>query len=238
MLTLYEESSLNKEEIWLKNAYSNIVCKLIESTLTTSSKLDPFSKKFMGIDSLDFHYRAVLETTSYIWASKGGRGALLEKLIDSLGNSYSTNVKLSNILEAIFRKSIASTNVRNTSVYDDRNTCKPVIKDNIKRLKFDLMNIVDDRLIILELKNRVDSGGTAARVESLGKFLRICSAIENEEKIFSYQERDYDFAELLAILGINKVELCMGLLFDIHGKEATVEADRGDMDFHLLVILL
>ncbi len=39
---------------------------------------------------------------------------------------------------------------------------------------------------------------------------------------------DYDLAELLAILGINKVELCMGLLFDIHGKEAAAEADRSD----------
>lgn len=124
----------------------------------------------MGIDSVEddkFCYRAVLEITSYFWASKGGRGTLLEKLIASLGNSYSfSNVTLSKIL------SIASTNVRNTSV----------------KLNFDLMNIIDDRLIILEVKNRVDSGGTAAREESLGKkFLTICRTIENEDKIFSYQ---------------------------------------------------
>ena len=29
-------------------------------------------------------------------------------------------------------------------------------------------------------------------------------------------------------MGINKVELCMGLLFNIHGKEATIDADRSD----------
>jgi len=156
MLTLYEESSLNKEEKWLKKAYTNIVYRLIESTLTSSSEFDPFATKFMGIDSIEhdkFYYRAVLETTSYFWASKGGRGTLLEKLIVSLGNSHSfSNVTLSKIL------STASTNVANTSVYDDRNTCQPVIK------KFDLGL---KRLIILELKNRVDSGGTPAREESL-----------------------------------------------------------------------
>lgn len=35
----------------------------------------------MGIDSVEddkFCYRAVLEITSYFWASKGGRGTLLE----------------------------------------------------------------------------------------------------------------------------------------------------------------
>jgi hypothetical protein len=103
------------------------------------------------------------------------------------------------------------------------------ITNNIKRLKFDLVNIIDDKLIILELKNRVDSGGTAAREESLGKkFLTICRTIENEDKIFVYREKDYDFGGLLTTLGINKIEMCMGLLFNIHGKEATIDADRSD----------
>lgn len=227
MLTLHEDSSLNKEEIWLKQAYSNIVYRLIESTLTTSSEFDPFAAKFMGIDSVEydrFQYQAILETTSYFWASKGGRGTLLEKIIASLGNSCSSNgVTLSKIISIVLAR------VRSTAAYDNRNTSQPVIKNNIKKLKFDLMNIIGDRLIILELKNRVDSGGTAAREESLGKkFLTICRTIEHEDKIFSYHQRDYDLADLLTTLGINKVELCMGLLFDIHGKEATIDADRSD----------
>jgi hypothetical protein len=37
---------------------------------------------------------------------------------------------------------------------------------------FDLINIIDDRLVLLELKNRVYSGGTATREEALSnKFL-------------------------------------------------------------------
>lgn len=53
MLTLHEESSLNKEGKWLKKAYTNIVYRLIEFTLSTSSEFDPFATKFMGIDSVE-----------------------------------------------------------------------------------------------------------------------------------------------------------------------------------------
>jgi hypothetical protein len=39
----------------------------------------------MGVDSIEYdnkyQYQALLETTSYFWASKGGRGSLLEKII-------------------------------------------------------------------------------------------------------------------------------------------------------------
>jgi hypothetical protein len=102
-----------------------------------------------------------------------------------------------------------------------------VIKGNIKRLKFDLVNIIDDKLIFLELKNRVDSGGTAAREESLiKKFFTICRTIQSGEKIFEYAGKDYDFAELFSIMGINKVEMCLGLLYNINGKEATISADK------------
>jgi hypothetical protein len=80
-------------------------------------------------------------------------------------------------------------------------------KTNIKKLKFDLVNIIGDRLIILELKNRVDSGGTAAREEALSKkFLAVLREVESEEKIFRYHGKDYNFAKMLSILGINKFE--------------------------------
>jgi hypothetical protein len=94
MLTLESDSSLTREQIWLKEAYANIVYKLIESTITTASEFDPFTFKFMGIDSVEYdkyRYQALLESTSYFWASKGGRGALLEKIIASLGGSWSAH---------------------------------------------------------------------------------------------------------------------------------------------------
>ena len=79
---------------------------------------------------------------------------------------------------------------------------------NIKKLKFDLVNIIGDKLIILELKNRVDSGGTAAREEALSKkFFALCKMIENDEKVYYYNGREYGFGELFTNLGISKIEM-------------------------------
>ena len=225
MLTLQNDSSLRREEVWLKEAYGNIVSNLIESTITTtSSEFDPFVSSFMGIHSVNhddkFQYQALLETTSYFWASKGGRGALLEKIIASLGDSYSSNgVTLSKVISMLlFRAGNVATR--------DTQTGTRFLSD-IKSLKFDLVNIIDDRLILLELKNRVDSGGTAAREEALSKkFFTLSRLIESKEKVFVYARNEYDFAKLFQKLGINKIEMILGLLFNINGKEATINADR------------
>jgi hypothetical protein len=58
------------------------------------------------------------------------------------------------------------------------------------------------------------------------KFFAICRTIEDGEKIFSYNGRDYDFTELLTVLGINKIEMFLGLLFNINGKQATLDGDK------------
>jgi hypothetical protein len=52
MPTLQSDSSLSKEQIWLKRVYANIVDSLTDSTVTSSSKFDPFVSKFMGADSI------------------------------------------------------------------------------------------------------------------------------------------------------------------------------------------
>ena len=184
MLTLQKDNFLSREEVWLKKTYSNIVYRLTDSTISTSSEFDPFVTKFMGIHSIEyekaFQYQALLETTSYFWASKGGRGTLLEKIIASLGNSYSSNgATLSKIVSILLSK------FHYTLTHNNQNSSQVLIKGNVKRLKFDLVNIIDDNLILLELTNRVDSGGTGAREEALRKkFFAICRIIENEEKNF------------------------------------------------------
>jgi hypothetical protein len=223
MLTLQNNSSLNEEEIWLKKAYTNIVYRLVQSTITTSSEFDPFVTKFMGINTVEydkFQYQALLETTSFFWASKGGRGTLLEKIVASLGNSNSSNeVTMAKLISMISLKADKN-RTRN------KKSAELLIKSN-KRLKFDLVNIIGDKIIILELKNRVDSGGTAAREEALSKkFLSICKMIENDEKIFYYNGKDYDMIELLTYLGISEIKMSLGILFDVNGKEATIQADK------------
>lgn len=222
MLTLQNNSSLNEEEIWLKKAYTNIVYRLVQSTIATASEFDPFVTRFMGINTVEydkFQYQALLETTSFFWASKGGRGTLLEKIVASLGNSNSFKGVTLSRLPSIILLSIGKNTTHNKNE-------EGLIKSN-KRLKFDLVNIVGDKIIILELKNRVDSGGTAAREEALGKkFFSICKMIENDEKIYIYNGRDYDIAELFTYLGVSKIEMSLGILFNVNGKEATIDADK------------
>jgi hypothetical protein len=166
----------------------------------------------MGIDSVEydkFQYQALLETMSYFWASKGGRGSLLEKIIAHLGNSYSmSGITLFKIFSTLSAK-----NNENKSLKYEKGL-EWLSKTNIKKIKFDLVNIIGDRLIILELKNRVDSGGTAAREEALSKkFFAISKAIESEDKILRYQGEDYNFAKILSSLGINKTEMIRHLMY-------------------------
>jgi hypothetical protein len=224
MLTLQSDSLLTKEQILLKRTYSNIVYRLVESTITTSSEFDPFVSKFMGIESVRYdrhRYESLLQTTSYFWASKGGRGSLLEKIIASIGYPIATfGVTLSNIISKLVARS-------NTDRVVNQKNVLWLEKNNIKKLKFDLVNIIGDRLIILELKNRVDSGGTAAREEALSKkFFALSRLIEDGETILHYMDKDYDFPSMLSKMGINRVEMILGLLFNINGKEATISDDR------------
>jgi hypothetical protein len=78
---------------------------LVESTITTPSGFDPFVSKFMGIESIRsnrHYYEALLQATSYIWASKGGRGSLLEKIIASIGGPNATyGVSLSELVSIL-----------------------------------------------------------------------------------------------------------------------------------------
>jgi hypothetical protein len=151
---------------------------------------------------------------------------LLEKIFTSLGGPHAmSNKTLSKIVSQI--------ELKNRSLRQgDYTEPQGLIKSNIKKVKFDLVNVIDDKLIILELKNRVDSGGSGAREEALSKkFFAICKSIEDGEKIFEYQGRDYDFAEMLGLFKIKKIEMYLGLLYNISGKEAALIDDKSKGGF-------
>lgn len=225
ILTLKDDRVLSREELWLKEAYANIVFNLAGSTLAVVPKFDPISSKFMGIHSEkynQFEYQGLLEATSYIWASKGGRGALLEKAIASFGGTHAANsVPLKKIPSMIIAQKKALDSVPVTTDWK--------IQDSYKKLKFDLVNIIGDSIIILELKNRVDSGGTAAREEALSKkFFALCQVIEQDQKIFEHRGMKYSLSDALNSLGIKNLELYVGLLYGVYGKEAIADDDRKD----------
>lgn len=219
MLLLQQASTLTKEESWLREAYANIVSNLVDVAIDPSSRFDPLSAKFMGLDSVQDNkeeYQAFMEVTSYFWGSKGGRGALLEKIIASAGGPTAAN----GILLSQIPYWIAYTKGKSE-------TKQWKVTGSAPRLKFDLLNVIDNRLVFLEIKNRVDSGGTAAREEALAKkYLNLCEKIQNGVKIFIGDDNEMDIAQALLSLGIEKVEMHAGFLFDSDGNEATIESDR------------
>jgi hypothetical protein len=219
MLLLQSPSSLTKEESWLRKAYLNIVKNLVQFAIDPSATFDPFSAKFMGLDSIErnkHQYRAFMEVTSYFWGSKGGRGALLEKVVAAAGGPTAANgMLLSQIPQWI------------ASIKNNKEVKEWKVTGSAPRLKFDLLNVIGDRLVFLEIKNRVDSGGTAAREEALAKkFLALSKVIQNGEKAYVADGQEMDIAQALLSLGIKKVEMHAGFLFGVDGNEATIESDK------------
>jgi hypothetical protein len=195
MLLLQNLSTLNREEIWLRGAYVNIVSNLLKYAKDRSSNIDPFAAKFLGIDAVENsmeEYRAFMEVTSYIWASKGGRGALMEKIIAAAAGTTSAK----GILLSATPKWIAS-----VKGIQDIKEWKTTGSD--PKLKFDLLNVIGDRLVILEIKNRVDSGGTAAREEALAKkFIKLAQMIQNGIPVYVVDGVDMDIAQTFLGLGV------------------------------------
>ncbi|HZD36259.1 MAG TPA: hypothetical protein VE130_13745 [Nitrososphaeraceae archaeon] len=219
MLLLQNPSTLNREETWLREAYSNIVSNLLKYAIDPSSNIDPFAVKFMGIEAIENNkeeYRAFMEVSSYFWGSKGGRGALLEKIMAAAAGTTAAN----GILLSKTPKWIAS-------IKGIRDTKEWKSTGSDPKLKFDLLNIIGDRLVFLEIKNRVDSGGTAAREEALAKkFLKLAEIIQNGIPVYIVDGVDMDVAQTFLGLGIKRLEMHAGFLFNAKGDEATIEDDR------------
>ena len=142
---LINQENLDGLSLSLQEAYKNIIYNLIKLTLNKTSSIDPISFSYMGADKKNpnYDYSALLDSTSYFWASKGGRGALLEK-----GIAFLIDGQVGQKLQSII----------------------PECKVNEK---FDIIKVTEDRLLLIEVKNRVDSGGTSARVEALKKFFNV-----------------------------------------------------------------
>jgi hypothetical protein len=92
----------------------------------------------------------------------------------------------------------------------------------------DLGNIFKESVVFVELKNRVDLGGTAARREIWNKkFKTFLALISNTQKKL-YRKNSYTFSliELFKYFGIKYIELYIGILFDVEGRPATRQSDK------------
>ena len=215
MLTLQDSDMLTEPEEWLYNAYKNIVSKIVSVSVDKGSRIDPFASQFMGLKSVmpdHAHYHALLEVTSYFWGSKGGRGSLLEKTVRLLaGDKAVHNKKLSDFLSDNLPADLKGTVSRKFTK------------------KFDLINMVNGKkIVLLEIKNRIDSGGATGRRDALNKFTALCNEIENNTIMFTDHDtnKEYTLPELLAQMGITEFEMLLGLFYNTHGGLATIEHDK------------
>lgn len=216
MLILQDKENLEEQQVWLCQAYEKIVSNIVKIASDLNSSIDPFASDYIGKNSIKMYpnyYNALLEVTSYFWASKGGRGTLLQKTIGLLaGDKADENIYLSEYLDELIKS-------------DETLNGKLSIKF---RKKFDLINRVNDTLIILEIKNRIDSGGTSGRREALKKFFELCDSVESNTIAFtdSKSKTEYTLPKLFEKLGIKKFEMLMGLFYNIKGSEANLIDDK------------
>ncbi len=141
---------------------------------------------------------------------------MLEKVLASAGGATAVNgMRLSKIPEWI------------ASIKGSAEIKEWKVTGSDPKLKFDLLNVIGNRLVFLEIKNRVDSGGTAAREESLAKkFLKLAEMIQNGVPVYIGDGVEMDIAQALLGLGIKRLEMHTGFLFSVDGKEATIDDDK------------
>jgi hypothetical protein len=192
-----------------KSAITNIIARLVEKSYAPSQR-DPFSDRYYGIGRCEKIYPEIyreFDVSQPIWSffghSQGGKGKLIEKVFTYCGelndkidiSRYNVNLKdLFNIIR---------------------------VKEINKEHKFDVgFRRPDEHLIILiELKTRVDSGGSAGRTELLTKISGcICRDIPQI------------YLEAKSI-GIKRVSFIMGILYNVKGKPATLEDDKNGSGF-------
>jgi len=82
--------------------------------------------------------------------------------------------------------------------------------------------------VLVELKNRVDTGGTAGRREiwTSEKFGIFVEYLKSNKKLFRKSYEEFSLAELLESFGIENFEIYIGVLFDTSDNPATIQSDK------------
>ena len=240
LLCIKKKEKLELGELLLYEPYKNILQNFVDlATRLEAKDFDPVAKVYHGIISapseIRNYYESLLGVTSYYQASKGGRGRYIEKKIASAFESCSLDIKLSELplwLEhpALHKKKGIFT----------LNGLTAQEKEIIRRMPWDWTGDRDEStdvgtvlknektMVLAEVKNRVDSGGSAARREiwTSQKFGIIVDYLLRNEKIYRKDNKEFSLAELLKFLNLESLELYMGVLFDKGDRPATIEADR------------
>lgn len=240
LLCVKQKDKLDLGRLLLYEPYKNILQNFVDlATKIEAKDFDPVAKVYHGIISapseIRNYYESLLGITSYYQASKGGRGRYIEKKIASSVSTCSLDIDLSELpiwLEypEIHRKkgifTLKGLNSQEKRIF--RITPWDWIGDRSEST--DVGNILtsEKTIVLMEVKNRVDSGGTSARREILTsqKFGIIIDHLLSNKKLYKKENKKFSLPELLGLFGIENLELYMGILFDIGDKPATLKSDK------------
>jgi len=240
LLCIKQKEKLELGELLLYEPYKNILQNFVELAVKKEAKdFDPVAKIYDGLVSVPSeikeYYEALLGVTSYYQHSQGGRGKYIEKKIASAFESCSLDIKLSELplwieYPALHKKKGIFT--LNGLTTEEKRIVRRVPWDWIGRRdeSTDVGTIIKNEktMALAELKNRVDSGGSAARREILTsqKFGIIMDCLLKNEKIYRKNNKEFSLSELLKFYNIENLELYVGVLFDKGDRPATIEADK------------
>ena len=240
LLCVKDKNRLELGQILLYEPYKNILMNFKELCINVNAKdFDPVAKVYDGLLSVPVeireYYEALLGVTSYYQHSQGGKGKYIEKRLASSFETCSLNIEISKLPfwleypELHKKKGIFT---QQGLSQEERRIFRTIEWDWIgdRDVSVDVGSIIKDEnvMVLLEIKNRVDTGGTAGRREiwTSEKFGIFVGYLNSNKKLFRKKEEEFSLIELLESFGIRVLELYIGVLFDKSDNPATVETDR------------
>lgn len=240
LLCVKAKEKLDLGMILLYEPYKNILVNFKELCIDVNAKdFDPVAKVYDGLLSVPVeireYYEALLGVTSYYHHSQGGRGKYIEKKIALSFETCSLDIEISKLPfrleypELHKKKGIFT---QQGLSQEERRIFRTVEWDWLgdRDVSTDVGSIIrDERTIVLvELKNRVDTGGTAGRREiwTSEKFGIFVEYLSSNKKLFRNNNREFSLAELLEHFEIETFEIYIGILFDKGDSPATIQSDK------------
>jgi len=240
LLCLKAKHQLDLGHLLLYEPYKNILIKFKELCIDIKAKdFDPVAKIYDGLLSapleIRYYYEALLGVTSYYHHSQGGRGKYIEKKIASAFETCSLDIELSKLpfwleypslhkKKGIFTQqglSLEEKKILRTSEWDWLGK---------RDVRTDVGSIIQNErtMVLVELKNRIDTGGTAGRREiwTSEKFGIFIEYLKSNKKLFRKNHKEFSFSELLENFNINNLEIYIGVLFDKNDNPATIQSDK------------
>lgn len=240
LLCVKKENKLKLGQLLIYKPYKNILQKFVQLATDIGAKdFDPVAKVYYGLLSapkkIRDYYEALLGVTSYYQSSHGGRGRYIEKKIASAFENCSLDIKLSELpiwlkLPKLHkRKGIFTLNGLSTK---ERSSMRTIEWDwtGSRDENTDLGSMLkkEKSIILLEAKNRIDTGGSSARREiwTSQKFGIILDYLLSGEKIYKKNGKKFSLIELIKFFGFKNLEMYIGILFDKGDRPATIKIDK------------